>query len=213
VSDKPFAPAANRNREPILEVLRSEFADRHRVLEIGSGTGQHAVWFAHHLRHLAWQTSDLQDRLAGISAWVSSAALANLAQPVELDVMSTTDLPGNYDAVFSANTAHIMDIDAVREMFRLVGRSLPEGGKFLLYGPFNMQGRFTSESNQAFDASLRAQDPSMGIRDIEVLDRFGSEAGLARSDLYAMPANNFVAVWIRAGRSGFQGDAAADAAS
>jgi len=197
VTGKPHAAAAERNREPILQVLQAEFSDRHAVLEIGSGTGQHAVWFGRELSHLVWQASERPGNLAGVQAWVGDAGLPNLPPPIELDASCPDGPAGQYDAVFSANTAHIMGIDVVRAMFGLVGRVLPPGGKFCLYGPFNMDGSFTSDSNRAFDASLRIRAPEMGIRDIETLDQFAASAGLARTATYAMPANNFVAVWVR----------------
>ena len=191
----PNAPACERNRQPILEVLRDELAGRTRVLEIGSGTGQHAVHFGAALPGLTWQTSDRPDNHEGILAWLGHAALGNVLPPLSLDV--ETFAPGalSFDAVFSANTAHIMRLEAVRRMFALVGRLLEEGGVFCLYGPFNFEGAFSSDSNAAFDASLRQRDPEMGIRDIEELDRFAAAAGLSRVRLYAMPANNHIAVW------------------
>src|SRR5690606_12382776 len=191
----PTSPAAERNRHPILEVLREELRQRSRVLEIGSGTGQHAVWFGKALPHLEWQTSDLPAQHAAIGAWLAGEQLANVRPPLALDVR-TAELPaGSYDAVFSANTAHIMDIDAVRAMFALVGHVLEQGGVFCLYGPFRFDGRYTSPSNAEFDEALRQRDPAMGVRDLADLDRFGASAGLERVRLYAMPANNHVAVW------------------
>lgn len=196
----PRSPACERNREPILEVLVREFADRRAVLEIGSGTGQHAVHFAAAMPHLEWQTSDLPESHKSICAWLDEAQLDNVRAPLVLDVKKASDNPVSelrFDAAFSANTAHIMDIDAVAGMFRLVGDLLPGGGVFCLYGPFNFGGQFSSDSNAAFDLSLRRRDPAMGIRDLETLDSFGERAGLARERLYAMPANNHIAVWIR----------------
>jgi len=195
MTERPCAPAALRNREPILAVLTEELRDRSRVLEIGSGTGQHAVYFAEHLPHLTWQTSDIGDNHAAIRAWIDHAGLANALQPLVLDVESDADPAGEYDAAFAANTAHIMSPAAVRSMFALLGRLLPEDGCFCLYGPFRLEGEFTSESNAEFDASLRSRGGDMGIRDIEWLDELALEAGLRRSGLIAMPANNFIAVW------------------
>lgn len=193
----PTSPASERNRQPILEVLREEFRDRSSVLEIGSGTGQHAVFFAAALPHLSWQTSDLPEQHDGIRAWLEHAGIENVKPPLVLDV-ETVDLPERrYDAVFSANTAHIMDIDAVRCMFALAGRVLPEDGVFCLYGPFRFEGRFSSPSNAGFDESLRRRDPSMGVRDLAGLDAFAAAAGLVRVRLYAMPANNHIAVWVK----------------
>lgn len=195
MSERPDAPATGRNRDPILAVLAREFADRKQVLEIGSGTGQHAVYFAEHLPHLTWHTSDLAESHAGINAWIESVGLENVRPPLALDVESGPDPAAEFDAVFSANTAHIMSPDAVRAMFDRTGRLLPEGGVFCLYGPFRLKGEFTSESNAEFDASLRSRDRSMGIRDLEWLDELAITAGLRRRGLIAMPANNFIAVW------------------
>ncbi|MEX0976355.1 MAG: DUF938 domain-containing protein [Woeseia sp.] len=196
----PSSPACERNKAPILEVLQTELADCRSVLEIGSGTGQHAVHFAAAMPHLAWQTSDRPDNHADIAAWLAHARLANTREPLQLDVKSAdlvTLRSLRIDAVFSANTAHIMGIDAVQAMYSLVGDLLPVEGVFCLYGPFNFKGGFSSDSNADFDASLRRRDPVMGIRDIEQLDVFGQAAGLGRERLYAMPANNYIAVWRR----------------
>jgi len=195
VAAGPDAPATHRNRDAILSVLRDEFARSSAVLEIGSGTGQHAVYFAAALPSLTWQTSDREENHAGINEWVSSAALDNVLAPLSLDVEKTSAVAGSFDAVFSANTAHIMNIQAVECMFRLVCNVLLAGGVFCLYGPFNQNGKFSSESNERFDQSLQNQDPVMGIRDLEKIDSFAGDAGLRRASLYAMPANNMIVVW------------------
>lgn len=197
----PDAPATSRNREPILEVLRDELAGCRRVLEIGSGTGQHAVWFGKALPGIEWQTSDVRANHEGIRAWIETSGLDNVRDPLPLDVLSDPDPAGEYDAVFSANTAHIMCFDAVRAMFALVGRVLAADGSFLLYGPFRLGGDYTSQSNAEFDASLKLKDPAMGIRDFEALDELAFEAGLERGGLLAMPANNFIAVWRKSATS------------
>jgi len=171
--------------------------NRSSVLEIGSGTGQHAVYFASHLPHLTWQTSDRVQNHAGINAWIDSAAVSNVKRPLEIDVQSPPPIADSYEAIFSANTAHIMSAKAVESMFALVGRVLSAGGLFCLYGPFNRSGKFTSESNARFDASLRSQDPLMGIRDLEDMDALAERKDMLRHRLYAMPANNFVAIWRR----------------
>ena len=195
MAEKPFAPAAERNAEAILEVLNQAFRDCKEVLEVGSGTGQHAVYIAAALPHLSWQTSDVDDNHRAIQAWIDDAGLTNVASPLSLDVRSATVEPQSYDAVFSANTAHIMSFDAVASMFALVGRALRPGGVFCLYGPFLIDGDFTTTSNERFDASLRSGDPQMGIRDIADLDALGSDQALRREALFAMPANNFIATW------------------
>lgn len=191
----PSAPACERNRQPILDVLRGELDGRSRVLEIGSGTGQHAVFFAAELPQVAWQTSDRPENHEDILAWLEYSGSDNVLPPLALDV--ETFEPGglHFDAVFSANTAHIMPMAAVRRMFALVGGMLEAGGVFCVYGPFNFDGRFSSDSNAEFDASLRQRNAGMGIRDIGELDDFAAAAGLVRVRLYAMPANNHLAVW------------------
>jgi SAM-dependent methyltransferase len=197
MNGKPEAPATDRNREAILAVLRIEFETAQSVLEIGSGTGQHAVYFGRELAWLQWQTSDRQANHDGINAWLADASLANVCPPLILDVEEVRNVPGNYDAVFSANTAHIMNFDAVTCMFGLVGDSLAASGCFCLYGPFNIDGEFTSASNKAFDQSLKSQDPRMGIRDLESLHALAAGSGLSHARSYAMPANNMLIVWRR----------------
>lgn len=197
MTDKPEAPATDRNREAILDVLRVEFEHLRSVLEIGSGTGQHAVFFGRELPWLNWQTSDRQQNHDGINAWITDASLANLGRPLDLDVELVAEVPGEYDAVFSANTAHIMNFEAVKCMFDIVGNCLPSNGRFCLYGPFKLDGEFTSESNRAFDESLKARDPRMGIRELHALHALASDNGLTHARSYAMPANNMLVVWIR----------------
>ena len=197
MAERPYAESAVRNATPILEVLGREFGGASRVLEIGSGTGQHAVAFAAAMEHLHWQTSDLVENHAGIRAWIDGSGIKNIAPPLSMDVRDACVEQGAYDAVFSANTAHIMGIDAVEKMFSLVGKALRPGGVFCLYGPFRQGGELNSQSNADFDANLRQRDSVMGIRDIEKLDQFALSAGLQRVRFYAVPSNNNVAVWIR----------------
>jgi len=194
---KPNAPSAVRNQDAILEVISDEFQNFKAVLEIGSGTGQHAVFFASRMPWLDWQTSDLMVNHGGITAWLENANLDNVKSPLVLDVTEPLQTHDEYDAVFSANTAHIMSIAAVECMFSTAGRCLIGGGKFCLYGPFNQNGNFTSDSNREFDANLKSQDSAMGIRDLEVLDGFAEANGLHRANLYAMPANNMISIWIK----------------
>ncbi len=247
--DKPFSPSCERNREPILAVLRAHFAGRHEVLEIGSGTGQHAVHFAAAMPWLTWQCSDRAAYLPGIRMWLDEAALANTPTPVELDVAagpwplrvlpagrppeacperrrsrsrsrracpeqrrrghpSTSSgqalLPqageGNittFDAAFSANSLHIMGWPEVEACFAGLGRALADDATLVVYGPFNTGGAFSSDSNRAFDASLRARDPRMGIRDFAAVDALARAIGLRLVDDVAMPANNRCLVWTR----------------
>ncbi|MDX1432583.1 MAG: DUF938 domain-containing protein [Gammaproteobacteria bacterium] len=190
---KPFSQACENNKRPILAILRDTLADAGTVLEIGSGTGQHAAFFAAELPRLVWQTSDLAANHAGILAWIEG--VPNARAPLELDVDEGLWPLDAADAVFSANTAHIMHWPSVIGMFRGVGRLLGRGAPFLLYGPFNYAGRFTSESNARFDQSLRMQDPGMGIRDFEAVDALAREHGLELAADHAMPANNRTLVW------------------
>ena len=191
---KPFAESCEQNREPIIQVLRRLFADSQRVLEIGSGTGQHAVYFASELPHLQWQTSDRKENHPGINAWLDEYGLPNVSPPLSLDVTGRWP-EGPYDAVFSANTAHIMSWSAVEYLFRGVGAVLESGGYFALYGPFNFGGNYTSESNRNFDAWLKTRDPFSGIRHFEDLNRLAETNGLAFAEDIEMPVNNRILVW------------------
>ena len=199
VIDKPFAPACERNREPILAVLRDCFADRRRVLEIGSGTGQHAVHFAAAMPWLQWQCSERAEHLPGIRAWLDEAALANTPAPLELDVARGPWPVDGFDAVFSANTLHIMGWPEVEAFFAGVGRVLAgaRDGVLAVYGPFNDAGGHTSDSNREFDAWLRARDPRSGLRDFKAVDALAAAAGLRLAADVAMPANNRCLAWRR----------------
>ena len=193
---RPFSEACERNRDPILAVLRRIFHDRKNVLEIGSGTGQHAAYFATELPHLVWQPSDVPENLPGIRQWIDVAATRNLRTPVVLEVEKDVHWKTiSADAVFSANTCHIMSWPQVERMFEGVARLLPAGGVFALYGPFNYGGAHTSESNARFDAMLRARDPASGLRDFEALDALARKNGLLPVEDNAMPANNRLLVW------------------
>lgn len=188
--------ASERNREPILAVLREHFADRTQVLEIGSGTGQHAVHFAAALPWLSWQTTDVAGNLDGIRAWLADAHLPNTPAPLEFDVNGTPP-PGSFDAVFTANTLHIMAWPEVQRLFAVLPGLLRPQGLLTVYGPFNQGGAFTSASNAAFDISLRAAAPQRGIRDIEAVRALATAAGLAQLDDRAMPAHNRCVTWRR----------------
>jgi hypothetical protein len=194
-ADKPFSPACERNREPILSILQTLFADRKQVLEIGSGTGQHAVHFAAHLSHLLWQTSDLPENHPGICAWLNEARLPNLLLPLRLDAAAPQWPSFEWDAVFTANTCHIMSWREVESMFAGVGHGLPPGGKLAIYGPFNYGGHFTGPGNAQFDVSLRAGNPLRGIRDFEAVDTLARTHGLVLLDDVAMPADNRLLSW------------------
>ena len=195
--NKPYSESCEQNREPILAVLREPFADRRRVLEIGSGTGQHAVYFAAELPHLVWQTADVPPHHPGIRAWLEDAGLPNVQPPLALDVSHTEWRSGRYDAVFSANTLHIMGWPEVEAFFAGVAAVLEPGGVLAVYGPFNYGGAFTSESNARFDAWLKARDPASGVRDFEAVDALARAHGLVLQQDVAMPANNRTLVWRR----------------
>lgn len=192
---KPYAEACERNRDPILQVIMPLLANSHAVLEIGSGTGQHAVYFAGRMPHLLWHTSDRDDYHAGIEMWLADANLANVRQPLSLDVTQSPWPAVSVDAVFSANTSHIMHWHEVEAMFAGIGNLLPDRGVFLLYGPFNYKQSYTSESNERFDAWLKSRDPYSGIRDFEAVDRLAQLAGMELREDYTMPANNRILYW------------------
>ena len=195
LTDRPFAESCVQNRAPIIAVLREVFANCSRVLEIGSGTGQHAVYFAPELPHLVWQTADVPQHHAGIRLWLDDAALPNVLPPLALDVNDTAWHSGRYDAVFSANTLHIMGWPEVERFFAGVGAVLQAGGVLAVYGPFNYKGTYTSESNARFDAWLKARDPASGVRDFEAVDALARAQGLVLQQDIAMPANNRTLVW------------------
>ncbi|HXA48369.1 MAG TPA: DUF938 domain-containing protein [Burkholderiaceae bacterium] len=192
---KQFSAACERNRDPILAILRDAFAEPTTVLEIGSGTGQHAVYFGRHLPHVTWQTSDLPGNHPSIVAWQAESQLPNVLAPLTLDMDAPAWPTDQYDAVFSANTCHIMAWHQVEQLFAGLPRVLRTGGLACIYGPFNYGGEFTSASNAAFDASLRAQAVHMGIRDIEAMQALAERNGLRLLADHAMPANNRLLVW------------------
>lgn len=197
---KPFSPSCARNQDPILAVLRGAFAARRRVLEIGSGTGQHAVHFAAAMPHLVWQCSDRIENHEGIRAWLADAQLPNTPPPLRLDVNQSHWPAGPFDAVFSANSLHIMGWDEVQTLFRRLPELLAPEATLAVYGPFNYGGRFTSQSNAEFDARLKGDDPKRGIRDFEAVDALAVAAGFALLADHPMPANNRCLVWERGTR-------------
>ena len=196
--ERPFAESCVENRAPILAVLAPRLARCRSLLEIGSGTGQHAVYFGPELGHLRWQTSDRRENHAGIRAWLDEAGLVNVLPPLALDVLRDPWPVEPYDAVFSANTAHIMAQAAVEAMFAGVGRVLVSGGLFLLYGPFCYGGQHTAPSNAQFDEWLAARDPAMGVRDVDWLGELAAAAGMTLAEDIEMPVNNRTLVWRKA---------------
>lgn len=195
--NKPYSAACERNSGPILQAITPILADCHSLLEIGSGTGQHAVSFAQHLPHLQWQTSDRPEYHPGILAWLDEAALTNVLPPLELNIGKSPWPERQFDAVFTANTCHIMAWEEVQLMFAGVASVLADGGRFCIYGPFNYAGQFTSASNQQFDASLKQQAAHMGIRDIEKIIKLADQHGMRLLEDVAMPANNRLLVLVK----------------
>jgi cyclopropane fatty-acyl-phospholipid synthase-like methyltransferase len=192
---KPFSQACENNRGPILEILKPLLADKNAVLEIGSGTGQHAVWFAKHLPHLIWQTSDVLENHWCINQWLDAFPSHNLPPPLTLDVLCHNFSMEHYDAIFSANTAHIMPWRGVVNMFSTLAAQLPSHGVFCLYGPMGYRGTISPESNRQFDLSLRQQSAQRGIRQFEDINDLAIDAGLELLSDQDMPANNHLLAW------------------
>ncbi len=196
MSEKPFSESCERNREPILAILREVFSQPARILEIGSGTGQHAVHFGKAMPHVIWQTSDLASNHPGIRAWIEDAALSNVLAPIELDV----DGPWpeqTFDGVFTANTLHIVSWGLAQKLVAGVARLLDKRGLLAVYGPFNYGGQFTSDSNARFDEWLKNRDPLSGIRDFEAAVKCAEINGLHLQADHAMPANNRLLVFMK----------------
>lgn len=193
-----MSEACERNKEPILAVLRGALAASRTALEVGSGTGQHAVYFATRLPHLIWQPSEVPEQLAPLAERVHGAGAPNLRTPRALDVRDDPWPLGNFDAVFSANTLHIMSWPEVCAFFRGVGAALGPTGVLCVYGPMRYRGAYTSASNAEFDRFLKARDPASGIRDFEALQELARAQDLVLCADHAMPANNQTLVWARA---------------
>lgn len=207
MADKPFSAACERNRDPILEVLRVHFADRKRVLEVGSGNGQHAVYFAAALPQLVWQSSDRLENHLGIRMWLEDAGLSNVLPPLALDANDPDwSAAGSFDAVFTANTFHIMAWDEVEKFFRRMPEVMTEDARLVVYGPFNYGGKFTSASNAQFQQTLKSWGAQMGIRDFEAVEVLAREVGLELLEDRAMPANNRCLVWKRGEKVPRSGD-------
>ena len=192
---KPFSESCDRNKQPILSVIKPLLENKQSLLEIGSGTGQHAVFFAEQLGHILWYTSDQQENHDDIRLWIDDSHATNINPPIQLDVIEDKWPELHFDAVFSANTAHIMSWQAVRALFKGVGNVLHKNGFFILYGPFNYHGKFTSQSNENFEQWLKSVDPERGIRDFEAVNQLAKNAGMILLEDYEMPANNRILVW------------------
>ena len=193
-----LSEACERNKEPILAVLRGVLAEVRSVLEVGSGTGQHAVHFAAHLPRLRWQASEVPALLPPLAAYLGAADLPNLPAPLALDLHHEPWPEVAAEALFSANTLHIMDWAGVEALFRLAGATLGSAGVLALYGPFRYDGRHTSRSNAEFDAFLRARDPASGVRDVRELEPLGQAQGFSLRADHDMPANNRTLIFARA---------------
>ena len=193
---KVHAPACERNRAPILESLQNLLnSATGTLLEIGSGTGQHAVYIAPAFPHLKWQTSDLKDKIANIELWRKESGIANINSAIELDISQHPWPIKNINTVFSSNTLHIVAWPLVIDFFTGVERVLCDKGLCIVYGPFNYQGKFTSNSNKQFDAWLKTQDPQSGIRDFEAVNEVACRQNLELKKDIEMPANNRLLVW------------------
>jgi len=193
--EKPFSQACVENAEPLLAVLREVLAKSSNVLEIGTGTGQHAVTFGRALQHLSWQTSDQSHYHSGIEQWLADAELGNVLPPMALNVSTDSWPEEQYDAIFSANTMHIMSWGNVKDLFAYAPNCLVTGGQLICYGPFNIGGDFTSRSNEFFDKSLRNNDPLSGLRNLEDLNELAEMSKLELVENIEMPANNRTLIW------------------
>ncbi len=195
---KLYSESCDQNREPIYDIIQALLSNKKHVLEIGSGTGQHAVYFAQKMPHLIWQTSDQLSYHQGIKQWLSEANLNNTPEPIALDV-SNDNWPDAFtpaiDAIFSANAVHIMSRTNVVDFMKNAPPLLAQGGLFILYGPFNYQGKYTSESNARFDIWLKQNNPQSAIRDFEALNELAEPQGLTLLKDYSMPANNRLLCW------------------
>lgn len=194
-ADLPFAPACERNKEPILAELVRLLKQQSCVVEIGSGTGQHAIYFTEHLPHVTWQPTDLSQHLAGIEGWRAYRPQANLLPSIPLDISKTPWLIPPCDVFFTANTLHIVSWELGKLMIKECGHHLPLGGQLVIYGPFNYRGQYTSDSNAHFDLWLKERDPASAIRDFEKVVKTADLAGLQLKEDNTMPANNRLLVF------------------
>jgi cyclopropane fatty-acyl-phospholipid synthase-like methyltransferase len=197
-----FSQACENNKSAILSILQKAFIKTKNVLEIGSGTGQHAVHFAEKLPHLSWQTSDLIINHFSINQRIRSSQLKNISAPIHIDLngewpMNNTNITSNVDGIFTANTLHIISWFLVKRFFEGVKNNLKNGGTLCIYGPFNYDGKFTSESNANFELWLKDRDVNSGIRDFEAIELLAKSAGLSLISDNDMPANNRLLVFIK----------------
>ncbi|KKO50497.1 methylase [Arsukibacterium sp. MJ3] len=197
--DLPYSQACENNKAPILALLKQAFANRSKVLEIGSGTGQHALHFAENLPHLYWQASDQPLYLVPLAERIRRAALPNLPMPLILDIGNNAAPAEPFDGIFTANTLHIMPWPLVKQFFNRLSEFTQTNATLCIYGPFNYNGQFSSASNQVFNASLKSRDTATGIRDIEQVQALALQQGFSLLQDYAMPANNRL-LWFTSNR-------------
>ena len=195
--EKPYAAAAEQNQDAILPILLEEFSNKQNILEIGSGTGQHAVYFAQQLPQLIWHPSDKAENLAGIQQWINEADLPNVQMPIELDVCNQWPQK-RFDGAFAANVAHIMHWHEIEAMFTGLTSILVPNAVFCLYGPFNINGNYTSDSNRKFDQWLQSRDPHSCIRDKDDLNILAKKNSLLLHKDWEMPHNNRILSWKKA---------------
>lgn len=193
---KPFSQSCENNKSAILAVLRQAFSEVQQVFEVGSGTGQHAVYFVENLPHLHWQTSDLPENHPGINCWLDDATFLNVSRPLPLDLHHSWPVD-NVDGIFTANTLHIVSWSLVKQFFTGVASHLVPGGILCIYGPFNYNGQFTTQSNADFDRRLKSIDAERGIRDFEAVVDLATQAGLKLRADHTMPANNRLLEFVK----------------
>lgn len=199
MSQKQYSPSCERNQQPILSCLQQLLSSKDKaldILEVGSGTGQHAAYFCEHQKNWRWQPSEKQGYLDSISAWQQDSGLDNFLPPIVLDVSSSWPSQ-SFDVVFTANTLHIMSSQHVEVFFANAAKVLKPNGKLVAYGPFNRDGRYTSDSNEAFDAWLKARDEKSGIRNRQWLKELAEQNGLSEYSEQQLPANNEVLSWSK----------------
>lgn len=192
---KPFAPSADRNKQAILEALQSELSGHERIVEIGSGTGQHACHIANAMPHILWQPTELADKLPGIEQWIHDSGCTNVLTPVVLDLASDNTPLEGASVCYSANTLHIVSWKLVQALFQYAASLLDERGKLIVYGPFSINGQHTSEGNRIFDEQLRTSDPYSGIRELRELDQLAGLHAFNSATVIDMPANNKLLCW------------------
>ena len=192
--NNPFSQACENNKVAILAALADNFSASKTVLEVGSGSGQHAVFFAPNMPWLSWQTSDILVNHQGISQWLREYPAGNLLHPIALDLNHPWPIE-KIDAIYTANTLHIISWPLVQAFFSGVSQHLNQQGKCCVYGPFNYQGQYTSESNAGFDIWLKERDSQSAIRDIEAIIAIAESVGLSLENDHAMPANNRLLVF------------------